>query len=135
MKLSLPLFIMLPKLTKADKKFFLNLNGYRNINFRVLHEAKVRYKEEVREALFLCSDREEFGSTPLRITYTFFPPTKRRTDLQNVCTVVSKFAEDALVCLGVFDDDDYKIIAEVNYRFGHVDKKNPRCDVEIERLK
>jgi len=133
MKLSLPLFAVLPRKTKADKKVYLNLNVFKTLHHRTIADAKIRYKESVREALFLCEDRDRYGSDRVRASYTLFPASKRRIDLQNVLPVVAKFTEDALVCLGVLDDDDSKVIAEVVYRFGAVDKSNPRAELVIER--
>jgi hypothetical protein len=133
MKLSLPLFVILPRKTKADKKFILNLNVYRTTHYQVIAQAKVLYKEKVREALYDAVDRTKFGSDKVRVTYILFPASNRRIDIQNVCPIVSKFAEDSLVCLGVLDDDSADIIVEVVYRMGRVDKENPRCELTIER--
>ena len=133
MKLSLPLFVMLPRKTKDDKKFILNLNVMRATHYRTIAQAKVLYKEEVREALYDATERTKFGSDRVRVTYVLFPASNRRIDIQNVCPIISKFAEDALVCLGVLDDDSSDIIVESVYRMGKVDKDHPRCELTIER--
>jgi Holliday junction resolvase RusA-like endonuclease len=46
--------------------------------------------------------------------------------------VITKFTHDALVEFGILEDDNYNIVTEITYRFGGVDKDNPRCDVTIE---
>jgi len=133
MKLSLPLSVVLPRKKKADKKFILNLNVVRTTHYRTLAEAKILYKEEVREALFDAENPDRFGSDMVRVTYTLYPKSTHRIDLQNVCCIISKFTEDALTCLGVIQDDNYEIITEVVYRFGKVDKEDPRWELLIER--
>ena len=133
MKISLPLYVMIPRKTKADKKFILNLNVMRTAHFRTIASAKVLYHEYVREAVLTCKDRDRYGTDKVRVSYTLFPASKRRIDIQNVCPVVAKFTEDSLVALGVLDDDNSDIITEVSYRFGGVDKDNPRCELEITR--
>jgi Holliday junction resolvase RusA-like endonuclease len=69
---------------------------------------------------------------PLIFIYTLYPESNRRMDVSNVCSVVDKFTCDALTELGIITDDNHKIIPAINYRFGKVDKENPRVELEIE---
>jgi len=133
MKLSLPLSVVLPRKKKADKKFILNLNVVRTTHYRTLAASKILYFDLVRAAIDDCPDVDWFGNDKVRVTYTLYPKTKRRVDLQNVCPIIAKFTEDALVKLGILTDDNSDIIVEVIYRFGKVDKENPRCELLIER--
>jgi Holliday junction resolvase RusA-like endonuclease len=69
---------------------------------------------------------------PVTITYTYYPPDKRESDLGNVLPIHGKFFEDALVECGCLKDDSYKYINQIIYRIGSIDKANPRVEIEIE---
>jgi len=131
MKLILPLEVMIPRKTREDKKIILNLNIYRNAHHFTLNAAKKEMLEHVRQALLPCGD---IPAPPFRFTYTIFPPTGRSFDLGNVGAIVQKFTDDALIELGVIKDDNMKIVKEVVYRFGGVDKENPRAELNIESI-
>jgi hypothetical protein len=45
--------------------------------------------------------------------------------------VITKFTHDALVEFEILEDDNYNFVNEIVYKFGGVDKDNPRCDVVI----
>ena len=132
MKLLLPLTITIPRKTKADKVFALNLNTFRTAHHFVMNNAKISYRNIVQTIW-----HNSFPYTtiplelPLHFTYTIFPSSGRRFDLANVLAAVQKFTDDALVELGVIPDDNYKVIGAIDYRFGHIDKENPRAELEI----
>lgn len=133
MKLSLPLSVIIPRKTKEDKVFHLNLNIYRNAHHMTLSQAKIRYAEQVKAAIH----EQGFSVNspgPFSFTYTIFPGNNRAFDLGNVLSIIQKFTDDALIELGFIKDDNHKIIREVNYNFGGVDKENPRCELEIADL-
>jgi hypothetical protein len=128
MKIILPLSVTIPRKTKADKVFTLNLNIYRNANFHTLNDAKVAWKGIVANAI---GGQVNADSGPFNFTYTVFPATGRKFDLANVLSIVQKFTDDALIEFGFISDDSYKIIPKIDYRFGAVDKENPRVELEI----
>lgn len=128
MKLILPLAVMIPRKTREDKKFILNLNVYRNSHHFTLNAAKKEMLLHVKMSLTKC----HMCVPPFRFTYTIFPATGRAFDLGNVCSIIQKFTDDALTELGVIKDDNMTIIKEVVYRFGGVDKENPRAELDIE---
>jgi len=132
MKLILPTSITFPRKTMADKKYMLNLNVYRNLNFIVNNQMKAAFTESVDNEIYRT--RPEIPPPPYRFTYTLFQETKRKTDVANVCCVVAKFAEDSLVAIGILSDDNHTIIPETVYRYGGVDKENPRVELEIESI-
>lgn len=132
MKLTLPLEVWIPRKTKEDKRIALNLNIYRNSHHMTLNQAKAEMKEHV--GLALEHHTELDYGPPYRFTYTIFPPTGRAFDIGNVGSIVQKFTDDALVELGVIKDDNHKIIPEVVYRFGGVDKEHPRAELVIEPM-
>lgn len=139
MKLTLPLSIVIPRKTKEDRVFWLNMNVFRNAHYQVMSDAKILYKDHVLLALTDVPLPErlkwkEHINGPYRFTYRIFPPNHRAFDLANVCPSVQKFTDDALIELGYLKDDNYKIVSEINYRFGGVDKLNPRAELEIEHV-
>jgi len=126
--IALPLEVYIPRKTREDKKFVLNLNIYRNAHHFTLDGAK----KEMARHVALAVSGISLGEPPYRFTYTIFPATGRAFDLGNVCPVIQKFTDDSLIELGVIGDDKYKIVSEINYRFGAVDKENPRAELTIE---
>ena len=136
MTITLPLSVTLPRKTKADKVWILNLNSYRNAHYHILSDAKETWKSIVMASLqgsgVLCGDLP--NCPPYRFTYTLFPNSNRRTDLANVLSIVQKFTDDALVEYGIIPDDCHKIIPVIIYQFGHVDKDRPRVELQIDSL-
>lgn len=125
MLLSLPITVDLSE----EKTLSLNLNTYRNTHHFQLNQAKVIFGDEVAEKVKALPAYERVA-----LTYILYPRTKRRSDVANVCSIVDKFFSDVLVAWGKLPDDDYEHLPEVVYRFGAVDKENPRVDVLIEDL-
>lgn len=116
-----PLFVMVGK-----KRFPINLNHFRNAYFHAINRSKILYKEQIQNQL-----KGLVLNPPLTITYTYYPPDKRLSDLGNVLTIQSKYFEDALVELGYLEDDNYTIINQIIYRVGTLDKVDPRVEIEI----
>ena len=112
------------------KTHYINLNNYRNWAFQLNNSLKKQFKIEVAE---IVRSLEPYDR-PVKISYEIFYPTRRVFDIDNIGSVVTKFTHDALVEFGVIEDDNYKIVQEITYRFGGVDKDNPRCDVTIEEV-
>jgi Holliday junction resolvase RusA-like endonuclease len=110
----------------GKKRFPINLNHFRNAYFHSINKSKILYKEQIQsqlEGLVL--------NPPLTITYTYFPPDKRLSDLGNVLTIQSKYFEDALVELGYLEDDNYTFIDQIIYKFGSIDRVDPRVEISI----
>lgn len=130
MKLILPLSVTIPRKTKADMVFALNLNIYRNAHYMTLNPAKVLFKEKVEWIVSVCNFKVEFPP-PYHFRYTVFPKDGRAFDLGNVLSIVQKFNDDALIELGLITNDNYKIVRAVDYRFGHPDKDSARVELQI----
>ena len=120
MNVKLPLDVYYSK----KKKFILNLNNYRNAHYRVLALAKKIYSEDL---VTKIQDLPRF-SDPVRLTYIYYARSNRRLDISNPCSVIDKFACDALVKARIIEDDNFNQIKEVVYKFGGVDKDDPRCE-------
>jgi len=131
MKLILPLFVDIPRKKLPAKRFYLGLNPYRNTHFHVLNAAKILWKDVVTAAAIHATMPDK---PPYSFTYTVYPSSNRKFDLGNVCSIIQKFTDDALIELGIITDDSYKVIPQVNYRFGRVDKENSRCELIINSI-
>lgn len=126
MKLILPLSVPVSK----KKSFILNLNNYRNAHFQVLNKAKKVYVGEVQNAIMVWSK----FSKSVELIYILYQPTNRRVDISNPLSVIDKFTCDALVELGILQDDASGNVPKVIYQWGGVDPANPRCEVEIREI-
>ena len=123
MKIILPLEVYYSK----NKKFILNLNNYRNAHYRILSNSKKIYTNNLMPELKELSRFTE----PVTLTYTYYAKTKRRIDISNPCSIIDKFTCDALVKAGILKDDSFKQVNKVVYKFGGLDKENPRCELLI----
>ena len=123
MKIVLPLEVYYSK----NKKFILNLNNYRNAHYRILSSAKRIYTENLVPRL---KDFKSF-SEPVSLKYTYYAKSNRRLDISNPCSIIDKFTCDALVKAEIIEDDSFIQVVEVVYKFGGVEKDNPRCVLEI----
>jgi len=127
MKIILPFSVTLPRKTKEDKVFTLNLNIYRNAHHMILNQAKIAWKDIVYSSV----QGNMTTGPPYVFTYTVFPATNRKFDLANVLPIIQKFTDDALIEMGVISDDSYKVIPSIKYYFGGVDRDNPRVELDI----
>jgi hypothetical protein len=126
MEIDLPLEVYYSK----KKKFILNLNNYRNAHYRVLSISKSLYSDNLVPRLKGFDSFTE----PVSLTYTYYARSNRRLDISNPCSIIDKFACDALVKAEILEDDSFKQIKEVVYKFGGVEKDNPRCELVISRI-
>ena len=114
MKIDLPLEVHYSK----KKKFILNLNNYRNAHYRVLSISKSLYSDNLVPRL---KDFDRF-TEPVSLTYTYYARSNRRLDISNPCSIIDKFTCDALVKAEILEDDSFKQIKEVVYKFGGLRK-------------
>lgn len=68
---------------------------------------------------------------PVEMHYTWVEPNNRR-DRDNIA-FAKKFVQDALVSIGVLEDDDHKHVVGFSDRF-QTDKNNPRIEVLIREV-
>lgn len=125
-KVSVPISVPVSK----NKKFYLNLNQYRNAHHHTLAKAKVNYHEIVEP---LLAHLPRFHRIELH--YTLFTGTNQLCDVSNICTIVDKFFSDSLVTCGKIEDDNRQFVPSVRYCYGGVDKFNPRVEVTIEPVR
>ena len=104
------------------------MNTFRNLHYQVNNNLKKLYKQQVSPQL------EWALEPPLEITYSYYHPTKRKADVSNMCCIHDKYFCDALVELGLIEDDDYDNIKQVTYKYWGYDKWNGRIEIEIEKF-
>lgn len=123
--INLPLAVQV----STKKWWMLNLNVYRNANFRTLDKAKKEFTDRVKPLLKDIPTLER-----ALIVYSLFTPTKRLVDTANVCSVVDKFFCDTLVSAGKLEDDNCKVLPIIAFRWGGIDTKNPRVEATIHSI-
>lgn len=69
---------------------------------------------------------------PIRISYTFYEPNKKR-DLDNISGYFHKVFQDSLVHCGIIHNDSWHYIVGFSDEF-YVDNKNPRIEVVIQEV-
>lgn len=121
-----PLYVHTTKSKTPKGKFIFNLNNYRNACFMKLNNSKKAYKAEMEAQIAQLP-----ALTKIAVRFTLYPKTHRRTDTPNVCAIHDKYFMDALVEFGKLPDDTFEYYIETGYRFGSVDKHNPRVEIEI----
>jgi len=91
---------------------------------------KIKYKEVMAEQVLALPKMDK-----VIIDYILYPKTKHLCDLDNILSVHSKFIQDSLVELDRLPDDNYLHILESRFRFGEIDKLNPRVEIIIKEIK
>jgi len=121
-KITLPIYF-----TKKGKQVLLGMNVYRNMHYRAKNALKQRYHAMVFEQL---SGEEKLFDGKYRCVFTLYYKNSR-CDLSNVCSIIDKFALDALVLSGVVKDDNVKKYIRSTYTVGAQDKENPRVEILV----
>jgi Holliday junction resolvase RusA-like endonuclease len=119
---AVPLRVCFPRKTKKDVYKTLNMNEYRNWDWRVASTAKKNYHEEVK-SLFEGLQIQ----TPVKVTFQMFKKTKIRTDKSNFYAVITKFLFDTLTEVGFWEDDNDDYVKEELLLPTEHDKENPRA--------
>jgi len=133
--LILPLEVFYSK----KKKFILNLNNYRNAHYRVLSIAKKTYSDDLVEMIKNLFIKEKWDDiprfdNPVDLEYVYYAKSNRRVEVSNPCSIIDMFTCDALVKVGILEDDSSKQIKSITYVYGGVDKENPRCRLTIKEI-
>lgn len=126
LKIDCPLVVLLPRKTKEDKKFRLNLNYTRNAHYQEMNQAKVLFKELVKKLLEDSGQIDIKFENPVDVTAKLYKQSRRRSDKHNFISVNTKFLYDALTELGVLVDDNDDYIKIEVLEETEVDKDNPR---------
>jgi len=108
-KIKIPLFVILPKKTKKDKKIMLNMNVYRNLHYIIENKCKDTFFRQIQPLL------PKIKLTSFDVNFQAFKcKTKagkiKKLDKSNVYAVLSKYFFDSLVLNKNIDDDNDCII-------------------------
>lgn len=125
-KITMPLYVMLPRKTKPDVKKIINLNYYRNWHRMTESQVKKAYAKIAIDKLKGLKFKP-----PIKILLTYFKPTARRSDRSNVLCIHEKYFCDAMVEAGCIEDDNDKFLFSTKYEGGEKDKNNPRVEILI----
>lgn len=69
---------------------------------------------------------------PIKLMFkVFYKQRRKKQDRSNVCSIVEKYFNDALVFWNCVEDDSDDYITTTTYTTGGVDKDNPRVEVYI----
>lgn len=123
-----PLAVMVPRKTKEPLKCIINKNNERNWHYHVINKVKKLYAQAIRSQV----EGLKFGRIKVELTY--WKPTNRRSDRNNVLMIHDKFAMDALVEFGCIEDDNDEIIESSLMLGGQLDRDNPRVEIKIIEL-
>jgi len=113
---------------KKKKKYYLNLNIYRNTPFHLNNTLKKEFKKIV-TPMFPDVFYEKYT-----ITYVLYLPNLLKRDISNVCSVVDKFFVDAMVEAGLAPDDNYNHLPLVTYKFGDIHPKEGKVVAHVTRI-
>lgn len=121
--IEIPLYLEVGK--KKPKKYWLNMNGYRNWHHHLNSDLKILFKKSI------TIPKVKFNK--VKITYTLYFKNRTKRDGMNVCSVISKFFLDSLVQEGVLIDDDYTVVQSEQWIFGGI-KDRDYCEVTIDEI-
>ena len=127
LEVELPIYINV-KNGKKIKRYSLTMNNYRNLHQQVLNKMKKAFTDNVS---FLINNEKPILSNKVVIDYILYFPDKKRRDVANFGAVVDKFFEDCLVKKQIIEDDCWKVVKIVSFKFGGIDKENPRCEAYV----
>lgn len=128
-KLICPLYIVLERKTKPDKKIFVNMNTYRNLHFQINNQVKVKYKELLKEQLVGVKIK-----TPVEITYKVYKARNNNLDKMNVVSITSKYLLDAITEFGCWTDDNDDFVKTETIMPTELDRDKPRVEVFIKSI-
>lgn len=121
-----PLYIDVERKTMKPKRYYINMNTYRNLHHSINGKLKKLYLEAVREQLEGITIQ-----TPVCVTYKVFKGTARRLDKMNVVAITSKFLLDAVTELGCWEDDNDEYVKTEIIWSTEIDRGHPRVEVEF----
>jgi len=129
-KIILPLHVHTTKSETVKGKFILNLNIYRNANWRKLGIAKKNYKKLIANKI----PKENTIEPPYELIYTYYHGNKSKVDISNPLSIIDKFTCDVLTEAGFWKDDDKDYVKRVTFQWGGVDKNRPRAELIVKKF-
>ena len=128
--LTLPIYHTFKYKTKKDKVALIGMNNYRSWNPFRANEVKQNYHKIVGEALkeFKVKKKWKKFKTEYKIYYK-----NKKSDGNNIVSVIDKYLLDALQEYGVIENDTNENYLGAKWDVIEQDTKNPRIIVTIKR--
>jgi len=124
-----PMYIDLERKTKKDRRVYINMNSYGNVNHFINNQVKIKFKNVIAEQLTGITIL-----TPVEIVYQVFKPSRRRLDKMNVIAVTSKYLLDAITEIGCWEDDNDDYVKKETILPTVYDKNNGRVEILIKTI-
>ena len=124
-----PMYIDLERKTKKDRRVYVNMNSYGNVNHFINNQVKKRFKDIESSQIVGVNI-----PTPVEIFYQVFKPSKRRLDKMNVIAVTSKYLLDAITEIGCWEDDNDDHVKTETILPTVYDKGNGRVEILIRTI-
>jgi len=124
-----PMYIDLERKTKKDRRVYINMNSYGNVNHFINNQVKIKFKNVIAEQLTGITI-----PTPVEIVYQVFKPSRRRLDKMNVIAVTSKYLLDAITEIGCWEDDNDDYVKKETILPTVYDKGNGRVEILIKTI-
>lgn len=105
---NMPLYVVLVR-----KKYYINLNGYRNWHYHLNNVLKQLYSDLVFQQVL--ENNMQKIDYKVNIDFLLIRGDKRCVDKANVLSIHEKFFCDALVCIGIIEDDNDTIFNRHTY--------------------
>lgn len=137
MKFTIPTRIILGK--KKKRSFPLNANTFANQHHRLKHNAKMQFYDYI-NSLDLRGSMCLTYTTPIKLSLEYYTERKPNFDEDNIYFGLHKFTADALVNIGLIQDDTFRYVKHGDFKYMGVDKRHHfgdkhhlkgRCDVEV----
>lgn len=124
---TLPLVVYLPRKTKKDKRFSVDINAIRGADRFSYNNAKKIYCELMREQL----EGYEMITSPIKVHYQYYAARNNSPDLDNFVGGAKKFFQDAMVNHGLIQDDNVNFIPKNSEEYMGLDRANPRIVARV----
>lgn len=127
---TLPLVVYIPRSTKEDRRFSVDLNTFRAAHHRTYTGAKRAYSDYMKDQL----SGFEMITGNVHIHYDYYAKSvtkKRAPDLDNFVGAAKKFFQDAMTKHKLIEDDNVNYIVSSSEKYCGIDKDNPRIVAKI----
>lgn len=114
---------------KKAKRYYLNMNNYRNWHHFLEGAIKKWYTAEMQKQM-----SEDIFFKNVKCYLFYFVPNKKKRDRNNVLIIHDKYFMDALTTFGCMEDDNDNFVHSTSFHAGGMDKEHPRVEIFIEEL-
>lgn len=125
-EIKVPIYVDTGKIKKKSRS--INLNSYRNWQFTLSNNIKKKFKEIIKKDFPVVKK----PISMYRLEYYLYLPNKRKADVSNICSIVDKFTNDALVEEGIVEEDNYQHLQDIRFMYdGYCENKEGYVIVKV----